>query len=97
MLFAAASAMPEAARKEAERELGRLERQPEGAEAGMIRTYLEWMVSLPWGTRSEEGLDVAGDERGIGHLALLEAGCRFGPGSGSLDGAARSVVRAYRF
>ncbi|WP_217923292.1 endopeptidase La [Miltoncostaea oceani] len=56
----AASAMPDAARKEAERELARLERQPEGAEAGMIRTYLEWMVSLPWGTRSEEELDVAG-------------------------------------
>ncbi len=51
--------LPEAARKEAERELARLERQPDGAEAGMIRTYLEWMVSLPWNTRSEEVLDVA--------------------------------------
>ena len=50
--------MPEAARKEAERELGRLERQPDGAEAGMIRTYLEWMLSLPWNKRSEEHLDV---------------------------------------
>jgi len=50
--------MPEEARKEAERELGRLERQPEGPEAGMIRTYLEWMVSLPWSRRSEERLDV---------------------------------------
>jgi len=53
-----AAGMPEAARREAERELARLERQPEGAEAGMIRTYLEWMVSLPWSTRSEERLDV---------------------------------------
>ena len=51
--------MPEAARTEAERELGRLERQPDGAEAGMIRTYLEWMLSLPWNKRSEEHLDVA--------------------------------------
>jgi ATP-dependent Lon protease len=51
--------MPEAARTEAERELGRLERQPDGAEAGMIRTYLEWMLSLPWNQRSEEHLDVA--------------------------------------
>ncbi|MGD9695961.1 MAG: endopeptidase La [Thermoleophilia bacterium] len=55
----AEAGMPEAARKEAERELGRLERQPEGPEAGMIRTYLEWMVSLPWDTRSDERLDVA--------------------------------------
>ncbi len=55
----AEAGMPEAARKEAERELGRLERQPDGAEAGMIRTYLEWMVSLPWDSRSEERLDVA--------------------------------------
>ncbi len=56
----AASAMPDAARAEAERELARLERQPDGAEAGMIRTYLEWMLALPWGERSEESLDVAG-------------------------------------
>ena len=55
----AESGMPEAARTEAERELARLERQPDGAEAGMIRTYLEWMVSLPWNERSEERLDVA--------------------------------------
>jgi ATP-dependent Lon protease len=51
--------LPEAARREAERELGRLERQPEGPEAGMIRTYLEWMVSLPWNRRSEDRLDVS--------------------------------------
>jgi ATP-dependent Lon protease len=54
-----AAELPEAARKEAERELARLERQPDGAVAGMIRTYLEWMVSLPWNSRSEERLDVS--------------------------------------
>ncbi len=53
-----AANMPEAARKEAERELARLERQSEGPEAGMIRTYLEWMVSLPWDVRSDERLEV---------------------------------------
>jgi ATP-dependent Lon protease len=52
------SGMPEKARKEAERELARLERQSEGPEAGMIRTYLEWMVSLPWRSRSEDRLDI---------------------------------------
>ncbi len=50
--------LPEEARKEAERELARLERNSEGPEAGMIRTYLEWMVSIPWEKRSEEHLDV---------------------------------------
>ncbi len=55
----AESGMPEAARKEADRELARLERMGDGAEAGMIRTYLEWMVSLPWDKRSDDTLDVA--------------------------------------
>ena len=70
----AEAGMPEAARKEAERELGRLERQPEGAEAGMIRSYLEWMVSLPWSERSEERLDVAGarDVLDADHAGLEE-------------------------
>ena len=54
-----AAELPPAARVEAERELARLERQPDGAEAGMIRTYLEWMVSLPWNARSQERLDVS--------------------------------------
>jgi ATP-dependent Lon protease len=50
--------LPEAARTEAERELARLERNPDGPEAGMIRTYLEWMVAIPWQERSEDRLDV---------------------------------------
>jgi ATP-dependent Lon protease len=49
----------EAARKEVERELGRLERMgPEGMEAQVIRTYLETICELPWSERSEERLDV---------------------------------------
>ena len=43
------------------RELGRLERMGEqSGEASMIRTYLDWMVSLPWSERSEERLDPVG-------------------------------------
>jgi len=50
--------MPEAVRQQAERELGRLERMGDSnAEAGMIRTYLDWLIAVPWTKRSEERLD----------------------------------------
>ena len=49
--------MPDAVREQAERELGRLERAGEGGEGQMIRTYLDWLVSVPWSERSEERLD----------------------------------------
>jgi ATP-dependent Lon protease len=51
--------LPEDARKEVEREYARLTRVgKEGMEAQVIRTYLETIAELPWGTRSEEHLDV---------------------------------------
>src|ERR671916_972815 len=50
--------MPDAVREQAERELGRLERMGEqGREASMIRSYLDWLISVPWSGRSEERLD----------------------------------------
>ncbi|HXD58492.1 MAG TPA: endopeptidase La, partial [Thermoleophilaceae bacterium] len=53
--------MPEDAYEQATRELGRLERMGEqSGEASMIRTYLDWMVSLPWSKRSDERLDPVG-------------------------------------
>jgi ATP-dependent Lon protease len=57
--------LPEPARKEAERELGRLERSSEQSpEYGWIRTYLDWMTELPWDVRSEDNLDI-GDARKV--------------------------------
>jgi len=53
------SGMPEGVREQAERELGRLERAGEGGEGQMIRTYLDWVVSVPWSRTSEDQLDPA--------------------------------------
>src|SRR5512133_611533 len=50
--------LPEEVREQAEREVGRLERMgDQSGEASMIRTYLDWLLAVPWGNRSEERLD----------------------------------------
>src|SRR5687768_1011379 len=50
--------LPEAVLEQAERELSRLERQGDSSpEASMIRNYLDWLLAVPWGKRSEELLD----------------------------------------
>ncbi len=52
--------LPKDARSEVERELGRLERAGrESMEAQVIRTYLEWIAELPWGTRSDDDLNLS--------------------------------------
>src|SRR5438132_1458258 len=51
--------LPDAARKEVERELERLERaNRDSMEAQVIRTYLETVAELPWGKRADESLDL---------------------------------------
>ncbi len=53
--------MPEEAREQAERELSRLERSGEASgESSMIRTYLDWLLAVPWAERSDEVLDPEG-------------------------------------
>ena len=50
--------MPEAVHEQALKELGRLERMGEQTgESSMIRTYLDWLIAVPWSKRSEEHLD----------------------------------------
>jgi ATP-dependent Lon protease len=52
--------MPEEALKEANRELSRLEKLPSASpEYSIIRTYLELLVSLPWGRSTGEKIDVS--------------------------------------
>ncbi len=51
--------LPEDARKAVDRELARLEKLPSAAaEYGVIRTYVDWLVSLPWGKTTEDNLDL---------------------------------------
>ncbi len=51
--------MPEKAAKEAEKQLRRLERMhPDAAEASMTRTYIEWLVELPWSKATKDNLDL---------------------------------------
>jgi ATP-dependent Lon protease len=52
--------MPDAVREQAEKELARFERMGENSpESQMIRSYLDWLLAVPWGSRSEEVLDPA--------------------------------------
>jgi ATP-dependent Lon protease len=54
-----AAGMPEEAQKEALREVSRLEKlQPQSAEYGVIQTYLDWIVNLPWNKLSQDNLDI---------------------------------------
>jgi len=53
--------MPEPVKEQALKELARLERMGEQTgESSMIRTYLDWLIAVPWGKRSEEHLDPVG-------------------------------------
>ncbi|MDJ0706208.1 MAG: endopeptidase La [Leptolyngbyaceae cyanobacterium MO_188.B28] len=55
----AAAQLPEAAEKQAKRELARLERVTSAsAEGGVIRTYLDWVLEMPWSKAVEDNLDL---------------------------------------
>jgi ATP-dependent Lon protease len=61
----AEAGMPPEVEQQALKELGRLERMPEGAgESSMVRTYLDWLIELPWSRTSEGAIDI-GEARRI--------------------------------
>ncbi len=52
--------MPKEVEDQARKELRRLQRMPEGAgEYGMVRTYLDWLIELPWSLPEEKPIDIA--------------------------------------
>lgn len=54
----AEAGMPDSVKEQAEKELARLERMGEqSGEASMIRTYLDWLIAVPWNKASDEKLD----------------------------------------
>jgi ATP-dependent Lon protease len=54
------SGMPEATETETLKQLARLERMhPDASEATMVRTYIDWMVDLPWKRKTEDNIDLA--------------------------------------
>jgi ATP-dependent Lon protease len=56
--------LPDVVREKATRELHRLETMPAAApEVGIIRTYLDWILELPWGNRSDDNLDLKNAEK----------------------------------
>ncbi len=71
----AAAELPEEARKEAERELKRLRgMSPHSPESSMIRTYLDWILELPWKKLSEDRTDIGHARRVLDedHYGLQE-------------------------
>ncbi|MGI8616208.1 MAG: endopeptidase La, partial [Actinomycetota bacterium] len=68
--------MPENVRTQAERELGRLERMSEQSpEYGWIRSYLDWLLDVPWSAKTDDNLDISearavldADHEGLGDV-----------------------------
>ncbi|KQW23433.1 DNA-binding protein [Afipia sp. Root123D2] len=60
----AKAGMPAEAESQARKEVRRYERMPEAAaEAGMVRSYLDWLIELPWRLPEENSIDIAGARR----------------------------------
>ena len=68
--------LPEEAKKEAFKQLSRLEKMhAESSEASMVRTYLDWILDLPWENSSEDNLDLKNAQNTLdsNHFELIKA------------------------
>ena len=58
--------LPEEAQKEADRELSRLSRMhPSSAEYTVARTYLDWIIALPWSVTTKDNLNIPSAQKGV--------------------------------
>src|SRR5208337_3942142 len=97
------SKMPEKVMKEAEKQLRRIEKMhPDSAEAGTIRTYLEWLTEIPWSKSTKDQLDIGKAEKVLNddHYDLEKEKmkgpilCFIGPPGVGKTSLGRSIARA---
>ena len=75
--------MPKEVEDQARKELRRLQRMPEAAgEYGMVRTYLDWLVDLPWGLPEEAPIDIAEARRSS--ITTISGSTRSSAGSSNI-------------
>src|SRR6516225_3211610 len=95
--------MPKEAKDQATKELKRLERMPEAAaEYGMIRTYLDWLIELPWSKLDTDSIDIAEARRILEYLAVRKLNpegkspilCFVGPPGVGKTSLGQSIARA---
>src|SRR6266540_2083904 len=81
-----AAGMPDPVKEKALKELGRLEKIPQASpETGVIRTYVDWLVSLPWKVAANDDWDIAEAAKMLDEIDKVGADFRGDPSSALLE------------